>query len=588
MSLWKIAWRSIQQRGLASWLTTLSMALGVTMVVAVLLIHGIVTASFRNNSSLGYNMIVGPKGGKLQLVLNTVFYLSQPVENIPYEFYLNFLTADELQKLVDEGIHTPEEIDVVIEHRRAQLTKREAREIAELSPVEQRQRLMEGRFSKGTSNDPAKLAIPVLLGDYYKQYRVVGTTTALFDDLEYIPEENKKYEIAQGRNFKLHSKEHGFFEAVVGATVAREYQLKLGDKLVASHGAAAGEASHDHGESPFVVVGILRPSGTPMDRAVFVNMEGFYLMSGHAKVVEEEDKLASEPDAPTTPDGTAVPADPSEVHKAARRKLKMQPLALDEREVTAILYRIDDFAAMAYTNEINEGSVAQGVQPIAEIYMLLDMIVKPIQTLLLAITMLICVVSGISILVSIYNSMNERKHEIAVMRALGAGRSTVMFIVLLESIFLSLGGGVIGWLIGHAAIFAARDYVEQLTGVSLGPFELAPASADVLTMLFTVFAWLLIVGGSVMFIVSLLGFVVALIRRNSPRGWMMAAIFAIVLRFIGVAFYYLANQGAFVSLGEMVPPELVLVPGLVLLAVLVGFLPAVTAYRTDVAKSLQA
>lgn len=595
MSLWKIAWRSIQQRGLASWLTTLSMALGVTMVVAVLLIHGIVTASFRNNSSLGYNMIVGPKGGKLQLVLNTVFYLSQPVENIPYEFYLNFLTADELQKLVDEGIHTPEEIDVVIEHRRALLTKREAREIGELSTADQRKRLMEGRFSRGTSDDPPKLAIPVLLGDYYKQYRVVGTTTALFDDLEYKPEDHKKYDIAQGRNFQLHSKEHGFFEAVVGATVAREYKLKLGDKLVASHGAAAGEASHEHGESPFTVVGILKPSGTPMDRAVFVNMEGFYLMSGHAKVVEEEDKLASETDAPATPDGETRPADPSEVHKAARRKLKMQPLALDEREVTAILYRIDDFAAMAYTNEINEGSVAQGVQPIAEIYMLLDMIVKPIQTLLLAITMLICVVSGVSILVSIYNSMNERKHEIAVMRALGAGRSTVMIIVLLESIFLSLGGGIIGWLLGHGAIFAARDYVEQLTGVSLGPFELAPASAEVLTMLFAVFAWLLMIGGSAMFVVSLLGFVWALVSRGGPRGswqpargWMMAAIFGIVLRFIGVAFYYLANEGAFVPLGELVPPELVLVPGLVLLAVLVGFLPAITAYRTDVAKSLQA
>jgi putative ABC transport system permease protein len=453
---------------------------------------------------------------------------------------------------------------------------------------------MAGRFSQGVTGSVEKLAIPVLLGDYYKQYRVVGTTTAMFDDLEYRPEEHKKYELAQGRNFKLYTPENGFFEAVVGATVAREYQLQLGDKLVASHGAAAGEASHEHGESPFVVVGILKPSGTPMDRAVFVNMEGFYLMSGHAKVVEEEDKLASEPE-PLPDDGAAAPPDPNEAHRAARRKFKMQPLALDEREVTAILYRIDDFAAMAYTNEINEGSVAQGVQPIAEIYTLLDMIVKPIQTLLLAITMLICVVSGVSILVSIYNSMNERKHEIAVMRALGAGRSTVMFIVLLESIFLSLGGGVLGWLIGHGVVFAARGYVEQLTGVSLGPFELAPASPEVLTMLFTVFAWLAIVGGSVMLVVALIGFLFAMWRKadarggwQRARGWLMAMIFALALRFIGVAFYYLSGVGAFVPLGEVIPPELVLVPGLVLLAVLVGFLPAITAYRTDVAKSLQA
>ena len=90
MSLFRIAWRSIQQRGLASLLTMISMALGVMMVVAVLSIHGIVTKSFQNNSSLGYNLIVGAKGGALQLTLNTVYYLSKPVENIPYDFFMEF------------------------------------------------------------------------------------------------------------------------------------------------------------------------------------------------------------------------------------------------------------------------------------------------------------------------------------------------------------------------------------------------------------------------------------------------------------------------------------------------------------------
>ena len=97
MSLFRIAWRSIQQRGLASFLTAVSMALGVMMVVAVLSVHGVVAKSFRNNSSLGYNQIVGAKGGKLQLTMNTVFYLSKPVENIPYEYYLEFVSATERQ-----------------------------------------------------------------------------------------------------------------------------------------------------------------------------------------------------------------------------------------------------------------------------------------------------------------------------------------------------------------------------------------------------------------------------------------------------------------------------------------------------------
>src|SRR5882757_3315890 len=95
MSLFKIALRSILQRGVASLLTMFSMALGVMLVVAVLSIHGVVSQSFRNNASLGYNMIVGAKGGQEQLVLNTVFYLSKPVENIPYTYYLEFLKRAE-------------------------------------------------------------------------------------------------------------------------------------------------------------------------------------------------------------------------------------------------------------------------------------------------------------------------------------------------------------------------------------------------------------------------------------------------------------------------------------------------------------
>ena len=106
MSLWKIAWRSIQQRGLASALTALSMALGVMLVVLVLSIHGVVALSFKNNSSLGYNLIVGAKGGKLQLTLNTVYYLSQPVENIPYDYYLEFTRAEKRTTFLQHSIRS--------------------------------------------------------------------------------------------------------------------------------------------------------------------------------------------------------------------------------------------------------------------------------------------------------------------------------------------------------------------------------------------------------------------------------------------------------------------------------------------------
>ena len=91
MNLFRIAFRSIQQRGVSSALTILSMALGVMLVVLVLTLHGVVEYSFQSNAALGYNVIVGAKGGREQLVLNTVYYLSAPVENVRYGYYMEFL-----------------------------------------------------------------------------------------------------------------------------------------------------------------------------------------------------------------------------------------------------------------------------------------------------------------------------------------------------------------------------------------------------------------------------------------------------------------------------------------------------------------
>ncbi|MCA9152088.1 MAG: hypothetical protein KDA92_22445, partial [Planctomycetales bacterium] len=161
MPLWKIAWRSIQRRSLASTLTAISMALGVMLVVAVLLIHGIIAESFRSNSSLGYNLIIGPKGGKLQLVLNTVFYLSQPVENVPYSFYQDFLNAEKRGDGID------------------------------------------GKWHKYVER-----IVPLCLGDYYDQYRLVGTNHEMFNDYVYDEDTGAKYEFAAGRNFEYYNHEH--------------------------------------------------------------------------------------------------------------------------------------------------------------------------------------------------------------------------------------------------------------------------------------------------------------------------------------------------------------------------------------------
>ncbi|HVX16048.1 MAG TPA: FtsX-like permease family protein [Pirellulales bacterium] len=541
MSLWKIAWRSVQQRALASCLTGVSMALGVALVVTVLVIHSVVDRFFRQ-SSQGYDMIVGAtKGGRLQLVLNTVYHLSQPVENLPYSFYKEFLK---------DGEHP-------------------------------------GKFASLVD-----VAVPLCLGDSYEEFRVVGTTPAMFE----VWAPYQKYEFADGRNFK----QDGFFEGVIGSVVASTTGLKVGDEFQPTHGVEATEGSHKH--DAFKVVGILKPTGTPNDRALFINMEGFYLLRGHAKEEEEgHGNSAEHHDAEDAHDDHAMHEEHGEhahaehgheehAHEEHARDDHAEgehategkphadhdhadhdhdhadhehadeahhdhdehamsdhdadhehgeqehadhehadhehgaaghdhdhhhahvPLPESQREVTAILVRsttTNPLGSMNLRRMINKGNEAQAVLPAMEINSLLEMIVGNLRSLLLALSVLIVIVAGIGIMVSIYNSMSDRRRDIAVMRSLGARRSTVLSVILLESILLSLGGGVAGWLVGHGLIAAAGPWVLKHTGFAMTAWQFS--------------TW-----------------------------------------------------------------EPALVPGLVLLASLVGYLPAMAAYRTDVAKALSA
>lgn len=455
MNLLQIAWRNILQRGFASGLTMLSMALGVALVVLVLSIGWVITESFRRNSGVGYNMIVGAKGGALQLTLNTAFYLSKPIEVISYDEYLEYLPGNQRQEEIQK-----------IGGRIAEPDRR-------------------GKYSLYMGGG---FAIPVCLGDYFGRFRVVGTKPEFFDLLEY-GEASSKYTFAEGRNFEDYNEENGYFESVLGSLVAAEMNVKVGDTIKTTHGDPEGKG---HGEG-FKVVGILDPTGTPTDRATFINLEGFYKMDGHQRAFE--DKLH-----------------PDELKEDVERgeKWASQPprLPLEKRDVIAVLVRPGQGVfAMQMQKEINKRPGVQAVSPLEQIGMLLGMVIEPIKYTLLVLTSVVCCVSAVSILVSIYNSMNDRKRDIAVMRALGARRDSVVTIILAESVLIAVGGGILGWVVGHGAGALMSGFVETQTGVKIG----------------------------------------------------------------------------FLTITDV---EWALVPGLMLLAILAGVIPAFVAYRTDVSKSL--
>ena len=208
MTLLGIAWRNIRQRLLTSGLTALSLALGVALVVATLVTGRIVNRAFESGSGLGYNMIVGAKGSPLQLVLNSVYLISKPIENVPWAFYQEFLPAAE----------RPDGVD-------------------------------------GTYAASTQTAVPICMGDYYRSHRVVGTSAAFFDRL--TRGDGRPFEFSAGTNFR----DDDFFGGVLGAAVAANLGLEVGDEFAPTHGADDG-AVHD----PFKVVGILARTATPIDR----------------------------------------------------------------------------------------------------------------------------------------------------------------------------------------------------------------------------------------------------------------------------------------------------------------------------------
>ena len=411
MSLWGIAWRSIRQRLFTSGLTALSLALGVALVVATLVIGGVVRDAFASGQGLGYNLIVGAKGSPLQLVLNSVYLVSKPIENISWRFYQEFLPADARP----DGVA--------------------------------------GRYAGSVAK-----AVPICMGDYFRSFRVVGTNAACFDTL--TVGDGRPFAFAAGRNFR----DDEFFGGVLGGAVAAKLGLAVGDRFAPTHGADDGLV-HD----PFTVTGILARTDTPVDRGVYVNMEGFYLQEGHAKPVPEGER-GDEAGAEAGKDRGLSPAGGNPA-----------PLPFKQREVTAILVQTaspggmpPELLAMGLKTAINEDRDGQAAEPVREIRTLLELFVRPLELLLLLVTTLVVIVSAIGILVSMVGSALERSRDVAVMRALGARRSHVLTAVLLEAIILAVGGGVVGWLLGHGIVAAIGPLITTNAGVSAGFFSAAP------------------------------------------------------------------------------------------------------------------
>lgn len=276
-------------------------------------------------------------------------------------------------------------------------------------------------------NKPAvESAVPLAYGDNYLGYKIVGTTDAYLKHF--------KLTLREGKTFSSD------FEVVVGAGIADNIGLKIGDSFFGTHGDAEEGEVHDH--HAYKVVGILSPSGKIADQLILSNIESVWHMHEHEHT-EESDGHEH------TTDGTG--------HEG--------------KEITAVLLKLrNNMAKVMWQRVIPQNTEMQAASPILEINRLFTLFGVGI-TALRYLAYGIMLISGISIFVALYNTLKERKYEFALLRITGASKIQLLWLVLLESIFLCSIGFILGIIFGRVGLYFISVSSQEEFKMAFNPFD---------------------------------------------------------------------------------------------------------------------
>jgi len=272
-------------------------------------------------------------------------------------------------------------------------------------------------------NPAVKAAIPIAVGDNLRGYRLVGTLPELFETVEYA--QGKKYTLEGGKIFDPDAK-----EAVAGSFAADRLGLKVGDTFHPFHGLVYDE-KNQHAET-YTVVGVLKPTNTPVDRVIWIPLHGLQTMSGH---------------------------DP-------RAATDVSAVLLQLRAPTAG-FMMD----MLYNKQGNRLTFAY---PVGAIIAELFQKISWFDQVLALVAYLVALVAAGSVLASIYNSMSARQRDLAILRALGARRRTIFGAVVAEAACIGALGAVAGFAIYLALFAGVAGIIRTQTGVVLEVFAPHP------------------------------------------------------------------------------------------------------------------
>jgi putative ABC transport system permease protein len=383
MNLAHMACRYLAARLPVTALTLAGVALGAALVCAVLTLRRESEDAFAREAAL-FDLVVGGKGGTLQLVLSCVYHLDLPTGNIPYSDY---------EKL-----------------------RRDSR---------------------------VQWAAPIGLGDNYEGYRIIGTEAHFFDFAD--REGQPFFTFTEGRVFADH------FEAVLGSEVAEATGLRPGDRFAGTHGLVRVPGSEVHEDFPYTVCGILAPTGTTQDRAIFGTLASVW------EIHETEDR----------------------VHAAIQGAATLRREA--PRETTAVLVRLETAGLrLRLADEIRKRTDGIAAIPLNEVMRLYQGVVAPMQRALLAVAGAVVAVSCLAVLATLLQAGERRRRDLAILRSLGARPREIATLMFLEGMLLCVTGVIFGALLGHGILAVTAPLIREASGLVFRTWSFDQAEASAL------------------------------------------------------------------------------------------------------------
>lgn len=295
-------------------------------------------------------------------------------------------------------------------------------------------------------NRLVKRAIPLALGDSYQSYRIIGTTLA-YADLY-------KAELHQGDWFKED------LEVSVGANVAAMANLKVGDTFASAHGMTTG--GHAHDEHLFRVTGIMKKSNTVLDNLILTAVESVWHVHD-IHTGEDLDEHSQDSTFAASPLVASITAGDS------------------TKEITAMLlqYR-SPMAAIQLPRFVNGQSSLQAASPAFETARLFSILGVGVD-ILMAFSAVLIFISALSIFIALYNSLKERRYDMAIMRSMGATRVKLVLSILTEGVVLTSMGSITGLFMGHGAVLIMSGMVEQTQKAGISGIVFYPEEWIILT-----------------------------------------------------------------------------------------------------------